>query len=173
MVDILPVHDYSDPLKRFVSSGKQLFLLTECQELEHGDILATASSPRLRIPFKTLTSHDVAPEIATVAEFPKTSTPPYPDAVVAATPTAATTLRMILRPNVSIGFVMTNANLFIAYRIPFAHTFASDFALGAADWNSSVIDAVCVTLTDYTDVFSSVKLNYDECSLSPSEIQVF
>ena len=50
MVDLLPVHDDSNPSKRFVSSVGQSIPLTGYQELEPGDVLGTASSPLLRVP---------------------------------------------------------------------------------------------------------------------------
>ena len=52
MVDLLPVNDDSYPLERFVSSGRQLIPLTGYQDLEPGDILGTASSPLLRVPWR-------------------------------------------------------------------------------------------------------------------------
>ena len=46
------------------------------------------------------------------------------------------------------------------------------FALDAAGWDSTAIDALSTTLTTYADVFSSSKLDYGECSLRPFEIKV-
>ena len=49
MVDLLPIHDDSNPSERFVSSGRQPISLTGYQELElePGDVLGTAAaSPR-------------------------------------------------------------------------------------------------------------------------------
>ena len=69
MVDILPVNADSNPLERFVSSGRQLIPLTGYQDLEPGDVLGTASSPLLRVPLEALSLHDA------LAESP---TPPQP-----------------------------------------------------------------------------------------------
>ena len=55
MVDLLPVHDDSNPSERFVISGRQSIPLTGYQELEPGDVLGTASSPLLRVPLEALT----------------------------------------------------------------------------------------------------------------------
>lgn len=46
------------------------------------------------------------------------------------------------------------------------------FALNAIGWDSIAIDTVSTTLTDYTGVFSYSKLDYDECSLRPFEIDI-
>ena len=75
MVDMLPVHDDSDPSERFVSSGRQSIPLTGCQELEPGDVLGTASSPLLRVPLEALTLHDAPTDVSTVAESPSTPAP--------------------------------------------------------------------------------------------------
>ena len=47
-----------------------------------------------------------------------------------------------------------------------------DFALDATGWDSPVIDALSNTLAAYADVFSSSKLDYDDCSLGPFDIKV-
>ena len=49
MVDILPVTADSNPLERFVSSGRQWIPLTGYQDLEPDDILGTALSPLLHV----------------------------------------------------------------------------------------------------------------------------
>ena len=49
MVDILSVTADSNPLERFVSSGRQWIPLTGYQDLEPDDILGTALSPLLRV----------------------------------------------------------------------------------------------------------------------------
>ena len=72
MVDLLPVHDDSNPSEHFVSSGRQSIPWTGHQELEPGDVLGTASSPLLRVPLKALTLHDVPADVSAVAESPTT-----------------------------------------------------------------------------------------------------
>ena len=72
MVDLLPVHDHSNPSERFVSSGRQSILLTGYQELEPGDVLGTASSPLLCVPLEALTLHYVAADLSAHAESPTT-----------------------------------------------------------------------------------------------------
>ena len=47
-----------------------------------------------------------------------------------------------------------------------------DFALDAAGWGPTALDALSTTLTTFADVFSSSKLDYGECSLRPFEIKV-
>ena len=47
-----------------------------------------------------------------------------------------------------------------------------DFALDAAGWGPTALDALSTTLTIFADVFSSSKLDYGECSLRPFEIKV-
>ena len=47
-----------------------------------------------------------------------------------------------------------------------------DFALDAPGWDSDAIDALSATLKEYTDIFSSSKLDYGACSLRPFEIKV-
>ena len=47
-----------------------------------------------------------------------------------------------------------------------------DFALAAAGWGPTALDALSTTLTTFADVFSSSKLDYGECSLRPFEIKV-
>lgn len=46
-----------------------------------------------------------------------------------------------------------------------------DFALDAAGWDPTTIDALSTTLEDYAVIFSS-KLVYGECFLHPIEIKV-
>ena len=72
MVDLLPAHDDSNPLERFVSSGRQLIPLTGYQDLEPGDVLGTTSSPLLRVPLKALTPHNVPADVSALAESPTT-----------------------------------------------------------------------------------------------------
>ena len=47
-----------------------------------------------------------------------------------------------------------------------------DFALDAAGWGPTALDALSTTLTTFADVFSSSKLDHGECSLRPFEIKV-
>ena len=47
-----------------------------------------------------------------------------------------------------------------------------DFALDAAGWDPTALDALSTILTTYADVSSSSKLDYGECSLRPFEIKV-
>ena len=47
-----------------------------------------------------------------------------------------------------------------------------DFALDAAGWGPTALDALSTTLTTFADVFSSSKLDYGECSRRPFEIKV-
>ena len=47
-----------------------------------------------------------------------------------------------------------------------------DFALDAAGWDPTALDALSTTLTTFADVFSSSKSDYGECSLRPFEIKV-
>ena len=72
MVDLLPVHDDSNPSERFVSSGQQSIPLTGYQELEPGDVLGTASLPLLRVPLEALTLQDVPADVSALAESPTT-----------------------------------------------------------------------------------------------------
>ena len=47
-----------------------------------------------------------------------------------------------------------------------------DFALDAAGWDPTALDALSTTLATFAYVFSSCKLDYGECSLRPFEIKV-
>ena len=47
-----------------------------------------------------------------------------------------------------------------------------DFALDAADWDPTALDALSTTHTTFADVFSSSKLDCGECFLRPFEIKV-
>ena len=47
-----------------------------------------------------------------------------------------------------------------------------DFALDAAGWGPTALDAPSTTLTTFADVLSSSKLDYGECSFRPFEIKV-
>ena len=64
MVNLLPVHDNSNPSEHPVSSGRQSIPLTGYQELDPGDVLGTASSSLLRGPLETLALHDVTADVS-------------------------------------------------------------------------------------------------------------
>ena len=55
---------------------------------------------------------------------------------------------------------------------PPTHIGRIDFALDAAGWDPTALDALSTTLATFADVFSSCKLDYGECSLGPFEIKV-
>ena len=110
MVDLLLVHDDSNPSERFVSSGRQSIILTGYQEPEPGDVLGTASSLLLRIPLEVLTLHDVPADVSAFAESPTTpasqtalphsTMPDRPDEPPSRTPTPTQSqpTRIILSP---------------------------------------------------------------------------
>ena len=75
IVDLLPVNANSNPLERFVSSGRQSIPLTGYQDLEPNDILGTASSPLLRVSLEALSLHNALADVSALAESP---TPPQP-----------------------------------------------------------------------------------------------
>ena len=82
MIDLLPVHDDSNPSERFVASGRQLIPLTGYQDLEPGDFLGTASSPLLRVPLEALTLHGIPADISALAKSsitPASQTAPPPN----------------------------------------------------------------------------------------------
>ena len=68
MVDLLLVHDDSNPSECFASSGRQLIPLTGYQDLEPDDVLGTASSPLLRVPLEALTLYAVPTDVSAFAE---------------------------------------------------------------------------------------------------------
>ena len=72
IVDLLPVHDVSNPSERFVSSSRQLIPLNGYQDLEPHDVLGTPSSPLLRVPLKALTLYEVPADASALAESPIT-----------------------------------------------------------------------------------------------------
>ena len=81
MVDLPPAPDSSDPLERFVSSGRQFVPLTGYHDLEPGDVLGTASSPLLRVPLEAMTLHNVPTDVSALAE--SSTTPPSPSLTTA------------------------------------------------------------------------------------------
>ena len=68
--------------------------------------------------------------------------------------------------------IAANANHFFAYGTLSPPIRRIDFALDAAGWGPTALDALSTTLTTFADVFSSSKLDYGECSLRPLEIKV-
>ena len=76
-------------------------------------------------------------------------------------------------PNSYINSIAANANHFFASgTLPPPHIRRIDFALDAAGWDTTALDALSTILTTYADVFSSSKLDDGECSLRPFEIKV-
>ena len=168
MVDLLHVNDDSYPLERFVSSGRQSIRLTGYQNLEHGDILSTASSPLLRVSLEALFLHDDLADVSALAESP---TPPPPQPVSPPNITSDSPdepppeLLARLDPSQRESFLR------LGNTVP-PHIRWIDFALDTADWAPAAFDALSTTLTTYADVFSSSKLDYGDCSLRPFEIKV-
>ena len=76
-------------------------------------------------------------------------------------------------PNFYTDSITANANYFFASGtlspLPIRRI---DFALDAAGWGPTALDALPTTLTTFADVFSSSKLYYGECYLRPFEIKV-
>ena len=168
MVDLLPVNGDSYPLERFVSSGRQLIPLTGYQNLEHGDILSTGSSPLLRVSLEALSVHD---NLANVSSLAESRTPPPPQPISPPNITSDSPdepppeLLARLDPSQRESFLR------LWNTVP-PHIPRIDFALDAAGWDPAALDALSTTLTTYGDVFSSPKLDYGECSLRPFEIKV-
>ena len=168
MVNLLPVHDDSNPSEGFVSSGRRSIPLTGYQELEPGKVLGVASSPLLRVPLEALTLHDVPADVSALAEssttpasqtaLPHSTTPEPPDEPPPRTPTPTRSqlTRTISSP--------------LEHGSP--HICRIDFALDAAGWDPTALEALSTTLTTYADVLSLSKLDYGECSLRPFEIKV-
>ena len=88
MVDIPPVNADSNPLERFVSSGRQLIPLMGYQDLEPGDVLGTASSPLLRVPLEVLSLHDALADVSALAESPLSPQPVPPPHITSDSPDA-------------------------------------------------------------------------------------
>ena len=168
MVNLLPVHDDSNPSEYFVSSGRQSTPLMGYQELEPGDVLGTASLPLLRVPLESLTHHDVTADVSALAELPAarasqtalphSTTPDFPDEPPP---------ELLHRLDHS-----RRESFFRLWNTVPSHIHRIDLALDAAGWDPTAIDALSTTLTTYADVFSSSKLDYGECSLRPFEIKV-
>ena len=168
MVDLLPVHDDPNPSERFVCSGRQSIPLMGYQELELSDVLGTASSPLLRVPLEALTFHDVPADVSALAESPTTpasqtalphsTTPDPPDEP------RPELLHRLYHSQREYFFRLWNTVPPNVRRIY--------FALDAAGWDPTALDALSTALTTYADVFSSSKLDYGECSLRPFENKV-
>ena len=166
MVDILPVNADSNPLERFVSSGRQLIPLTGYQDLEPGDVLGTASSPLLRVPLEVLSLHDALADVSALAESPTSPQPVPPPHITSNSPDAPPS-ELLDRLDSS----QRESFLRLWHTVP-PHIRRIDFALDAAGWDPAALDALSTTLTTYADVFSSSKLDYGECYLRPFEIKV-
>ena len=168
MVNLLPVHDDSNPSERFVSSDRQSISLTGYQELEPGDVPGTASSPLLRVPLEALTLHDVPADVSALAESP--TTPKSQTALPhSTTPDSADEPPPELLHRLDRS--QREAFLRLWNTVP-PHIRQIDFALDAAGWYPTALDALSTTLTTYAEVFSSSKLDYGGCSLRPFEIKV-
>ena len=168
MVDLLPVHDDSNPSERFVSSGRQLIPLTGYRDLEPGDILGTASSPLPRVSLEALTLYDVPADVSALAESsftPASQTAPSPNTTPDPPDEPPPELLHRLDHNQRESF-------FRLWNTVPPHIRRIDFALDAAGWGSTALDALSATLVTYADVSSSSKLDYGECSLRPFEIKV-
>ena len=168
MVNLLPVHDDSNPSEHFVSSGRQSIPLTGYEELEPGDVLGTASSPLLRVPLEALTLPDVTADVSALAESP----------TAPASQTAlphSTTPDLRDEPPPELLYRLDHSQRESVFRlwntVP-PHNRRIDFALDATGWDATAIDALSASLGTYADVFSSSKLDYGECFLRPFEIKV-
>ena len=168
LVDLLPVHNDSNISERFDSSARISIPLTGYRELEPGDVLGTASSPLLRVPLEALTLHDVSVDVSALAESPTTpasqtalphnTTPDPPDE-----PPPELLHRLDHSQRESFFRLWNN--------VP-SHIRRINFALDAAGWDPTALDALSTTLTTYAGVFSSSKLDNGECSLRPFETKV-
>ena len=152
MVDLPPAPDSSDPSERFVSSGRQLIPLTGYQDLEHGDVVGTASSPLLRVPLEALTLHNVptddAPtDVSALAEPPTTPPSPSPTTAPDSSDEPPRELLNRLDHNQRESFLRL-------WNIVPPHIRRIDFALDAPGWDPPAIDALTDTLAAYADVFS-------------------
>ena len=167
MVDLLHVNDDSYPLERFVSSGRQLIPLTGYQNLEHGDILDTASSPLLRVSLEALSLHDDLADVSALAESPTPPPQPVSPPNITSDSPDEPPPELLARLDPS----QRESFLRLWNTVP-PHIRRIDFALDVAGWDPAAFDALSTTLTTYADVFSSSKLDYGECSLRPFEIKV-
>ena len=147
MVDILPVNADSNPLERFVSSGRQLIPLTGYQDLEPGDVLGTASSPLLRVPLQVLSLHDALADVSALAEPPTSPQPVPPPHITSDSPDAPPS-ELLDRLDSS----QRESFLRLWHTVP-PHIRRIDFALDAAGWDLAALDALSTTLTTYADAF--------------------
>ena len=159
MVDIATSHDDQYPSEHFVASGRQTIPLTGNRDLEHGDLLGTASAPLLRVPLKALIQHNEQSDVTAVSE-----------AIAAnAAPTASDQPPSKLLHRLDVD---QREALFRLWSTVPHHMRQIDFALDAPGWDSDAIDALSATLKEYADIFSSSKLDYGACSLRPFKIKV-
>ena len=110
MVDFLPVPDDSNPSERFVSSGRQVILLTGYQDLDPGDVLGTPSSPLLHVRLEVLTFFAVPADVSALAESsitPASHAAPQPN-------TTPDSPDEPPPPNFYTDSITTNANVFFA-----------------------------------------------------------
>ena len=117
---------------------------------------------------EALTLHDVTTDVSALAEsptapasqtaLPHSTTLDFPD---------EPTPELLHRPDHS-----QRESFFRLWNTVLPHICRIDFALDAAGWDPTAIDALSTTLTTYSDVFSSSKLDYGECSLRLFEIKV-
>ena len=159
MVDIATSHDDQYPSEHFVASGRQTIPLTGNRDLEHGDILGTASAPLLRVPLKALIQHNEQSDVTAVSEATAAN----------AAPTASDQPPSELLHRLDVD--QREAFFRLWSTVPH-HMRQIDFALDAPGWDSDAIDALSATLKEYADIFSSSKLDYGACSLRPVEIKV-
>ena len=91
-------------------------------------------------------------------------------------PLSHTVLRPIPRtshaPNSYTDSITANAIFFRLWNTVPPNVRRIYFALDAAGWDPTALDALSTALTTYADVFSSSKLDYGECSLRPFENKV-
>ena len=159
MVGIITTHDGQDPSEHFVVSSRQTIPLTECRDLEPGDILSTASAPLLRVLLEALAQHDEPHDVTAVAESPASN--------VAPNTSEQPSTELLHR----LGDDQRGSFLRLRSTAPH-HVRQIEFALDAPGWDPGAIDALSTTLKDYADFFSSSKLDYGACFLRPLEIEV-
>ena len=159
MVDITTTHDDQYPSEQFVASGRQTIPLTGNRDLEHGDILGTASAPLLCVPLKALVQHNGLSDVTAVSEAPATNAAPH------TSEHPSTELLHRLDDD-------QHESFFRLWNTVPHHIRQIDFALDAPGWEPGSIDALSDTLKEYADIFSSSKLDYGACSLRPFEIKV-
>ena len=166
-VDMITTQDGQDPSKYFIGPSRQTIPLKGYRDLEPGEILGTASAPLLRVPLEALAPHDVLNDVTPVAEsllFSASSS-------LATTVTPDTSDEPFSEILHRLDDGQRESFLRLWSTVP-PHIRRIDFALDAPGWEPSAIDALCVTLAEYADMFSLSKLDYGACSLRLFEIQV-